>query len=95
LICSFAWLSFSIFPEAFLFSCNWLENFSVSFFSFCIFFWTIFSFLSIASSSSSSSLFSLVCCSGNCSRMCAVFSALAFWRASSFALLSWSVMFEG
>jgi hypothetical protein len=27
--------------------------------------------------------------------MCAAFSALAFIRASSFALRSWSVMFEG
>jgi hypothetical protein len=27
--------------------------------------------------------------------VCAVFSALALWRASSFALRSWSVMFEG
>jgi hypothetical protein len=43
--------------------------------------------LSIASSSSSSS-FSWVCCSGSCSRMCTVFSALAVWRASSFALRS-------
>jgi hypothetical protein len=31
----------------------------------------------------------------NCSRVCAIFSALAFWRASSFALRSWSVMCEG
>jgi hypothetical protein len=50
--------------------------------------------LSIASSSSSSS-FSWVCCSGSCSKMCAIFLALALWRASSFALRSWSVMFEG
>jgi hypothetical protein len=41
--------------------------------------------------SSSSSSSSCVCCSS----MCAVFSALAFSRASSFALSSWSVMFEG
>jgi hypothetical protein len=30
-------LSFSSFPEAFLFACNWLVNFSFSFYSCCIF----------------------------------------------------------
>jgi hypothetical protein len=87
-------LSFSSFSEAFLFACCWLANFSFSFCSCCIFCWTISSSLSIASSSSSLS-FSWVFCSGSCSRMCAVFSALSLWRTSSFALHSWSVMFEG
>jgi hypothetical protein len=86
-------LSFSSFLEAFLFACSWLANFSFSFCSCCIFCWNIFSSLSIASSSSS--WFSWVCCSRSCSKMCVVFSALALWRASSFALRSWSVMFEG
>jgi hypothetical protein len=34
-------------------------------------------------------------CCVYCSRVCDVFSALAFWRTSSFALRSWSVMYEG
>jgi hypothetical protein len=67
-------------------------NCSFSFWSCCIFCWTISSSLSTASSSSS---FSWAFCSASYSRVCAVFSALAFWRASSFALRSWSVMCEG
>jgi hypothetical protein len=65
-------LSFSSFLEAFHFTCSWLANFSFSFWSCCIFCWTISSSLSTASSLSSSS-FSWVCCSGSCSRMCVVF----------------------
>jgi hypothetical protein len=45
--------------------------------------------------SSSSSSFWRICCSEGCSWMCAVFSALAFIRVSSFALRSWSVVLEG
>jgi hypothetical protein len=88
-------LSFSSFSEAFLFACSWFVNFSLSFCNCCIFCWTLSTSLSIASSSSSSSLFSWIRCFASCSRVCVVFSALALWRASRFALRSWSVMFEG
>jgi hypothetical protein len=97
-IFSFAWLSFSSFSEAFLFACSWFANFSFSFCSCCIFCWTLSSSLSMVSSSwssSSSSSFSCACCSVGCSWIRVVFSALAFRRASSFALRSLSVMFEG
>jgi hypothetical protein len=72
-----------------------LPAIGLRFFSFCscyIFCWTLSSSFSMVLSSSS---FSCVCCSVGCSLMCAAFSALAFIRASSFALRSWSVMFEG
>jgi hypothetical protein len=69
-------------------------NFYFSFCGCCIFCWTLSSSLSMVSSSSSSS-FSCVYCSVGCSWMCAIFSTLAFIRASSFALHSWFVTFEG
>jgi hypothetical protein len=44
--------------------------------------------------STTSSYSSSASSSANASRVCAVFSALAFWRASSFALLSWSEIWK-
>jgi hypothetical protein len=87
-ICSFAWLSFFSFSEAFLFASSWFANLSFSFWSCCIFCCTISSSLSTAWSSSS-----WASCSVNGSRACVVFSALAFWRASSlpFVLDLWCV----
>jgi hypothetical protein len=92
-ICSFAWLSFSSFSEVFLFACSWFANLYFSFCSCYIFYCTSSSSLSTVSSSSSS--FSWASCYVYYSRVCVVFSALSFWRASSFALRSWSVMCEG
>jgi hypothetical protein len=67
----------SSFSEAFLFACSWFPNFSFSFCNCCIFYWTLSSSFPMASSLSS---FSWVCCSADCSRVCAVFSALALWE---------------
>jgi hypothetical protein len=87
--CSFAWLSFSSFSGAFLFASSWFANLSFSFWSCYIFGCTISNSLSTSWSSSS-----WASCSMNRSRAFAVFSALAFCRASSFALHSWSVVCE-
>jgi hypothetical protein len=65
-------------------------NLSFSFWSCCTCCCTLSNSLSTAWSSSSSAS-----SSANGSRVCVVFSALAFWRASNFALRSWSVVYEG
>jgi hypothetical protein len=88
-ICSFAWLIFSSFSEAFLLASGWFENLSY-FWSWSTFWFTLSSYLSTAWSSSSSAS-----SSANGSRVCVVFSALALRRASTFALHSWSVICEG
>jgi hypothetical protein len=89
----FCLIEFLQFSGNLSFRLQWLANFSFSFYSCCIFCWTLSSSLSMVLSSSSS--FSCACYSIGCSWMCAAFSALAFIRASSFALRSWFVMFEG
>jgi hypothetical protein len=71
-------LNFSNFSEALLFASSWFANLSFSFWSINTFWCTISSSLSTAWSSSSSASSSV-----NGSEVCVVFSARAFWRASS------------